>query len=102
MGEQRPLNYRATIVQQLEQLAAIAAEREEGHRAARLGGAAHVIAQQIGYDLRTSDHPELPSVIKALLGDAFEAAWQAGQSLTPEEAMAETLNEATAGARQSP
>jgi non-specific serine/threonine protein kinase len=91
-----------TVVQELEQLAAIAAKRGDGHRAARLGGAAHAMAQRIGYDLRTSDHPELPNVVKAFLGDAFEAAWQAGQSLTPEEAMAEALNEAAAGAPRSP
>jgi tetratricopeptide (TPR) repeat protein len=91
-----------TIVQQLEQLAAIAVQRGNGHRAARLGGAAHAIAQQIGYDQRTSDYSELPNLVQTLLGDAFTVEWQAGQSLTPEEAIAEALNEAAAGARWSP
>jgi predicted ATPase/class 3 adenylate cyclase len=91
-----------TVVQELEQLAAIAAKRGDGHRAARLGSAAHVIAQRIGYDLRTSDHPDLPNIVKTLLGDAFEQEWDAGKALTPEEAVVEALKEATAGARRSP
>jgi hypothetical protein len=86
----------------LEQLAAIAAKRGDGHRAARLGSAAHVIAQRIGYDLRTSDHPDLPNIVKTLLGEAFEQEWDAGKALTPEEAVVEALKEATAGARRSP
>jgi len=42
--------------------------------------------------MRTSDHPDLDVTVKNLLGDAFAAAWQAGQTLTPEEAVAESLD----------
>ena len=80
------------LVEELVGLAWIAAQRGKGPRAARLGGAAAALGEMIGYDMRTSDHPDLDAVVKNLLGDAFAAAWQAGRSLTPEEAVTVALN----------
>jgi tetratricopeptide (TPR) repeat protein len=85
-----------TIVQQLVQLAAIAVERGDGSRAARLGGAAFALGETIGLDIRTSDHPDLDAAVMNLLGEAFAPAWHAGRSLTPEEAVIDALNAAPA------
>ncbi|MCC2626522.1 MAG: adenylate/guanylate cyclase protein [Thermomicrobiales bacterium] len=80
------------LVEVLMELASIAIQRGDGSRAARLGSAAFALGKTIGYDMRTSDHPDLDVTVKNLLGDAFAAAWQAGQTLTPEEAVAEALD----------
>jgi predicted ATPase/class 3 adenylate cyclase len=83
------------LVDVLVELAWIAAQRGEGQRAARLGGAAFALGETIGYNLRTTDHPDLDTVVQTLLGDAFAAAWHGGQALTPEEAIAEALDVAS-------
>jgi predicted ATPase/class 3 adenylate cyclase len=80
------------LAEQLSELAWLAVEHGDGQRAARLGGAASAIGEAIGYDVHAAVRPELIASVTHLLGDAFATAWEAGQALTPEEAVAEALS----------
>jgi ATP/maltotriose-dependent transcriptional regulator MalT len=70
----------------------IATQRGDGRRAARWGGSADRLAEMTGYDIQTSDHPDLPAATKRLLGDAFTDAWNAGRALPIDQIVAEIMD----------
>jgi non-specific serine/threonine protein kinase len=69
-----------------------AAQRGDGSRAARWGGAAQRLSEQIGTLLETSDHPDLVAVTQYLLQDAFLDAWEAGRAVPIERVVAEATD----------
>jgi non-specific serine/threonine protein kinase len=79
----------------LEELAGLAMEEEQGEEAARLLGAARGLrdAKRIRpTGIRQTRHQRATGAVRAVLGDmAFEAAYRAGQELGHEEAIALAL-----------
>jgi DNA-binding NarL/FixJ family response regulator len=92
----RELAHRNGMVDGLIAAAALALTppgQPEPARSARLLGAAAALSATTGYAMPPIDHSELErteAAARAALGDeAFAAAYQAGQTLTPEQALAE-------------
>jgi predicted ATPase/DNA-binding SARP family transcriptional activator/DNA-binding CsgD family transcriptional regulator len=79
-------------------LAGIVVARDRPERAARLLGAARGLGDAIGV-ARLAQHEEYERVLAAtrarLDEGAFAAAWEAGRRLSPEQAIAEALDEAS-------
>jgi len=86
------LGHRAAIAHQLESLAFIAQRREDGHRAARLYGAAQTLRESIGIPMTPSEQVEYDGEIARLRAgmdeDAFNSAWTEGRAMTLERALA--------------
>ena len=87
----------------LDGLAKVAAAQEREARAAWLFAAAEGLRDAIGAPLSPSDRPAYEaalSAVRSAIGDeAFAAAWTAGQTLTPEQAVAAALEDS--GGRSS-
>jgi hypothetical protein len=83
-------------------LAAVAGARGQPDRAARLLGAAAALREAAGVTLDAADravHDRAAGAAQSALGEgAFAAAWAAGQTMTPEQAIAYALEEAPATA----
>ena len=75
----------------LEGLAGVAVAQEQPKQAAQLLGAAEALRQAIGVPLRPSDRPDydrtVSAVRDALDEKVFEATWDEGRKMTPEEAI---------------
>jgi tetratricopeptide (TPR) repeat protein len=84
----------------LEKIAGLAVARGRGRRAARLLGAADALRESVGEPLPPADRADyyerqLLTVRSQLSEEVFAAAWEQGRALTPEQAIAEALEEAT-------
>jgi predicted ATPase/DNA-binding SARP family transcriptional activator len=81
------------VAQSLEDLACLAACREQYERATLLLGAAESMATRLGYSLPVAvpqAYEQAVSGARAALGEErFAAAWAAGRQLSPEEALRE-------------
>jgi len=76
----------------LVRTASLAAAGRKALPATRLFGAAAALAETVGYPLEQTKQARCQDAAgaRAILGDAgFEAAWEAGQALTAEQAVAE-------------
>lgn len=81
-----------TVFEDIVELAWIAAQRGDGRRAARWGGAAQRLGDMVGYPLQTSDHPDLVADTRQLLADAFLDAWDAGRAVPIDQVVAEATD----------
>jgi DNA-binding CsgD family transcriptional regulator len=90
------------VAYSLETFTALAGEEAQGERAARLWGAAEALREEIGSPLQPSDRPDYDhSVATArahLDGAAWEAAWEQGRAMSPEE----TIEYALSGEEPTP
>jgi DNA-binding CsgD family transcriptional regulator len=91
----RELGNRPDIAFNLAGMAGVAAAEGQPQRSARLFGAAEAVFDAIGLVLEPQDRAEYDrnaAVARAHLGaDAFAAAWEAGRTMTIEQAIAEAL-----------
>jgi predicted ATPase/DNA-binding CsgD family transcriptional regulator len=87
-----PAGVRPCVVESLEALAGLAAQRESPTEAARLLGAASSMRQSMGLARWPADqapHDAVVLGIRQKLGDhGFTAAWEEGGALSPQEAVA--------------
>jgi hypothetical protein len=78
-------------------MAAVAAERGEPERAARLFGAAEAQRETLGSARPPADQPGYDAGVASARGmldaEAFAAAWAEGSALTLEQAIDAALNE---------
>jgi predicted ATPase/DNA-binding SARP family transcriptional activator len=95
LKEPDPWMDRRGIAAGLEGLAAVAGVQRQSERAARLLGAASALRERIGTVLtpaREADHDRHVQAARQALGvEGFTRAWDAGQALPPEQAVAEAL-----------
>jgi len=81
------------LAESLEGLAVVAEGSRQPDRAARLLGAADTLRRRIGAPLQQPSRPDYESLLDLLhaqlAADAFVRAWEAGQRLTVEQAVAE-------------
>jgi hypothetical protein len=79
----------------LRRLAGLAGAAGQGTRAARLFGAADMLRTVMGTPIPPAEREgydrDVDAARAALGEEAFAAAWEAGQALSPEEAIAEAL-----------
>jgi predicted ATPase/class 3 adenylate cyclase len=91
MGERRGIAYA------LGELGIVAVQMGDHERAARLLGAAEAAREAMGIALtpteRAGYEPEAARVRAGLSQEAFEAAWNAGRAMTPEQAVAFALEQ---------
>jgi hypothetical protein len=82
----------------LEQLASTVGVAGQGERAARLLGAAAALREALGAPQPAQDRADMEQAVAAVRGALGEKTWvaafEAGQALTLEEAIAEALSEA--------
>jgi hypothetical protein len=82
----------------LEGFARIASGQGSAERAARLYAAAQVLRQRVGVSLASVERAEYErdvEAVRAQLGTAFDAAWETGRTMTPEQAIAYALGAGT-------
>ena len=83
------------VVEQMSDLATLAAEAGRAEQAARLFGAVEALREAIGIPITPADqqaHEQIVTGVRsALSASAFSAAWAAGRALSPREAVAEAL-----------
>jgi predicted ATPase/DNA-binding CsgD family transcriptional regulator len=83
---------RVCLAASLEALAGLAADQGRGEHAARLFGAAHAFRRAIGYVRASAEQAahdaDLASARQRLSPQAFAAAWEQGEALSLEEAVA--------------
>jgi DNA-binding CsgD family transcriptional regulator/tetratricopeptide (TPR) repeat protein len=83
---------RVCLAASLEALAGLAAEQGRGEYAARLFGAAHAFRRTIGYVRAPAEQAahdaDLASARQGLSAQTFAAAWEQGEALSLEEAVA--------------
>ncbi len=91
-----------SIANLLESLAAVAAARDQKHRALWLGGAAEGLRKHIGVAPSSPFHREISSRLEALKQgkDALDA-WQSGAQMSRDEAVAFALDDAEVSAGQN-
>jgi hypothetical protein len=85
---------RVVVAVDLEEAAALAAAQGRAQRAARLYGAAAALRAAMGAPLPPylrAAHDRTVAAVRAALGDAFAAAWAAGEALPLEQAIDEAL-----------
>lgn len=85
------------IAECLESLASLAAANRQPQRAARDLGAAEALRETMGAPLprpECAEYDRTVTAIRAACGDkAFVAAWEAGRTMTIEQAVATALEE---------
>ena len=82
----------------LEGFAGIASGQNNAERAARLYAAAQVLRQRVGVSPVSVERAEFECDVEAAraqLGTAFDAAWETGHTMTPEQAIAYALGAET-------
>jgi non-specific serine/threonine protein kinase len=86
------LGHKSDVAGCLEGLGGVAASTGQPERGARLLGAAQALRKAIGVPLAPSDRADydrnIASLRAVLGGEAFAVAWEEGQRMTPEEALA--------------
>ncbi|MEO7803413.1 MAG: tetratricopeptide repeat protein, partial [Actinomycetota bacterium] len=96
-------NPEATVAAILHSLAALASSQDRFDRAARLFGAAEAIRESKGLTLPTAEqgiYDRHVSVARNGGGSDFETAWEAGRTLSLEEAVRYALESAEPGRRE--
>jgi predicted ATPase len=87
----RALDAQGLLAEAMEAIAWLAAAQGQATRAARLGGAAEALREELGAALHPVLHPGHERAVQAMrtaLGEtAFAAAWAEGQALAPEDAV---------------
>jgi predicted ATPase len=93
---QRDLGDRRGIANALEELAALAIRQDEPERAARLLGAITALRETLGEAtvpaIRRHHNARIAAVRARLSHDRFEALWEEGRAMNPDEAIADALD----------
>ncbi len=96
----RELGDRLTASESIEGLACAAGIRGETERAARLFGVAEALREAVGYRQAPKGHalrePHLTAIRAQVDKEAWEAAWEEGRAMTPEQAVEYALSELSA------
>jgi hypothetical protein len=82
----------------LEGFARIASGQANAERATRLYAAAQAVRQRVGISRVSVERPEYDrdvTAVRARLGAAFDAAWETGYTMTPEQAITYALGTET-------
>ena len=91
----REMEHKMSIAESLEGMAGVAAARENAERTTRLWGAAQAIREEIGVPVLDAElplHEPYRAFARSRLdGAAFEAAFEEGRNMTPEQAIAYAL-----------
>jgi predicted ATPase/class 3 adenylate cyclase/Tfp pilus assembly protein PilF len=99
----REMGHKMNIAESLEGMAGVAAAREDAERTARLWGAAQTLREEIGIPVLDAElplHEHYRAFARSRLDDAaFEAAFEEGRNMAPEQAIAYAVEDDGEGPR---